>query len=30
MKYPTDFPKTVETGVHPRLPLLKSHGIHLD
>ena len=30
MKYPTDFRKTVETGVDPRLPLLKSHGIHLD
>ena len=30
MKYPTDFRKTVETGVDPRLPLLKSHGINLD
>ena len=27
MKYATDFRKTVETGVDPRLPLLKSHGI---
>ena len=30
MKYPTDFRKTVETGVDLRLPLLKSHGINLD
>ena len=30
MKYLTAFRKTVETGVDPRLPLLKSHGIHLD
>ena len=30
MKYATDFRKTVETGVDPRLPLLKSHGILLD
>ena len=30
MKYPTDFRQTVAAGVDPRLPLLKSHGTHLD